>query len=101
MDIQDAINIFFAPEPSPPLLVALRARLGNDENSYFFQKQILDYLKISRPTYRKLTGHKLCFLNKMHFQLVGELIINIESSLSLEERLFEELLYYFENIKKV
>jgi hypothetical protein len=103
MDISEALRKLFGSDPDPknidPLLKSLHKRLGIDSNGYYQKYQLLHYLKVSNVTFKKLIepefGNKL----KIHYQVAASIILKIESSLNLEERLYEELLYILDNPK--
>jgi len=88
------------PNPSMPLIIALHSRLGHHKNGWYFIKDIKRYLQISNDTYNRLVSNEFGTLDKVHFRKASEIIIHVESSLTLEERLYEELLYVLENPKQ-
>ena len=96
-EVIDFLMNDFVPSPHMPIIRALHNRLGHHDKGYYFTKDILKYLKISKATYNKLVLEEFGILDKVHFRKASEIIIKVETSLSLEERLYEELLYVLEN----
>jgi hypothetical protein len=95
--MKDLFNDKSEPNPSMPLIIALHNRLGHHNKGFYYTKDILKYLKISKVTYNHLISNEFGTLDKVHFRKASEIIIHVESSLTLEERLYEELLYILEN----
>lgn len=98
-DVFDFLMNDFVPSPHMPIIRALHNRLGHHEKGYYCTRDILKYLKISKATYNSLVSEEFGILDKVHFRIASEIIIKVESSLSLEVRLYEELLYVLENPK--
>jgi hypothetical protein len=98
--LEDLFNDKSEPNPALPLIIALHRRLGHHDKGFYYTKDILKYLKISKVTYNQLVSNEFGVLDKVHFRKASEIIIYVESSLTLEERLFEELLYVLENPNK-
>ncbi len=96
---QDVIDYFlnYVPDPHMPIIRALHNRLGHHKNGWYYTSDILKYLKISIATYNKLVSDEFGLLDRVHFRKASEIIIHVESSLTLEVRLYEELLYVLEN----
>jgi hypothetical protein len=99
-EVIDFLMNDFVPNPHMPIIRALHNRLGHHDKGYYYPKDILKYLKISKVTYNKLVLEEFGILDKVHFRKASEIIIRIESALTLEERLYEELLYVLENPKQ-
>lgn len=99
-EVIDYFNNEPKPNPAMPLILALHRRLGHHKNGWYFTKDIKRYLQISNDTYNRLVTGEFGVLDKVHFRKASEIIIRIESALTLEERLYEELLYVIENPKQ-
>jgi len=99
-EVIDFLMNDFVPSPHMPIIRALHNRLGHHKNGWYFTTDIKRYLQVSNATYNKLVVEEFGILDKVHFRKASEIIIKVETSLSLEERLYEELLYVIENPKQ-
>jgi hypothetical protein len=100
-DIYEKMKQFFEgnfePSPNSQIIIALHRRLGHHSSGYYYTTDIKKYLKISKNTYDTLVVKEFGLLDKVHFRMASDIIIKVESALSLQDRLYEELLYVLEN----
>lgn len=91
-EIIDFINSDFKPNHQIPIIRSIWVKLGKyDKYGYYNKASLIVYLRISNSTFNYLLNrHFGMILDRIHYTKCIEILVFIESRLTMQERIVEE-----------